>query len=180
MLGISAFVFIPLIGAILAVIFAIIARKEIRKNEDIGGSGLATAGLVLGIIGIVLPVILAAVFIPLGVVYWWPKVEARRNLLQGVDAARIYYVQNNNSYEGMTPSELENIDESVEFRTQPGVEPEVVYIQDPEEKKVTLYCHSRRDDLYKAFAYENDWEFNFELTDPERERWWDEWWSPFD
>lgn len=49
--GIANFVIIGGIGAILAVIFGHIAKRQIR-NTGQGGNGLATAGLILGYIGV--------------------------------------------------------------------------------------------------------------------------------
>jgi Domain of unknown function (DUF4190) len=51
-LGIAGFFVLPLILSILAVVFGNKAREEIRANPGVGGDGLATAGLVLGWIGI--------------------------------------------------------------------------------------------------------------------------------
>jgi hypothetical protein len=53
-LGIAGFFVFPVIPSILAVVFGQKAKDEIRANPSIGGDGLATAGLVLGWIGIVL------------------------------------------------------------------------------------------------------------------------------
>ena len=54
-LGLSIF---PLLGSIVAVITGQMARREIRESAGtLGGDGLATAGLVLGWIGIGLSVI---------------------------------------------------------------------------------------------------------------------------
>jgi hypothetical protein len=47
----SLFFFVCGIGSILAVIFGHIARKQIRERGEQGG-GLATAGLIIGYIGI--------------------------------------------------------------------------------------------------------------------------------
>ena len=53
--GILSYVVLPLIGAIIAVVAGHMARKEIRNSGGrIGGSGMATAGLVLGYIHIAL------------------------------------------------------------------------------------------------------------------------------
>ncbi len=53
--GILSYVVLPLIGAIVAVVAGHMARKEIRNSGgQIGGSGMATAGLVLGYIHIAL------------------------------------------------------------------------------------------------------------------------------
>jgi hypothetical protein len=49
--GISAYVFLPLLGAIAAVITGHLAKKEIKESGGtIKGSGMATAGLILGYI----------------------------------------------------------------------------------------------------------------------------------
>jgi hypothetical protein len=57
------------LGSILALVFGYIAKREIRESpEPIEGGGLATAGIVLGWVGIgtlslvILLVVLAAVF----------------------------------------------------------------------------------------------------------------------
>jgi len=54
-----------LLFAILGVVFSAISLKRIRRNPDLGGKGLATAGLVLGIVGVaiflgVLGIVIAA------------------------------------------------------------------------------------------------------------------------
>ena len=54
-LGIAGFVFFPLVPSILAVVFGKKARAEIRSGAR--GDGLATAGIVLGWIGIGLTVL---------------------------------------------------------------------------------------------------------------------------
>jgi Domain of unknown function (DUF4190) len=53
-LGIAGFFVIPLIPSILAIIFGQKAKDEIRTNPAIAGDGLATAGVVLGWIGVAL------------------------------------------------------------------------------------------------------------------------------
>ncbi len=54
-LGLSLF---PIIGSIVAVITGQMARREIRESAGtLGGEGLATAGLVLGWVGIGLTVL---------------------------------------------------------------------------------------------------------------------------
>src|SRR5262245_13623691 len=51
--GILAYVFLPVIAAIIAVVAGHMARKEIRNSGgQIGGSGMAMAGLVLGYVQI--------------------------------------------------------------------------------------------------------------------------------
>ena len=50
------------IGPILAIVFAIVAKKQIPVRNQAGG-GMATAGLVLGIIGVVIGLGLIALFI---------------------------------------------------------------------------------------------------------------------
>lgn len=50
------------IGSVLAIIFALIAKRQIRERRE-SGEGMATAGLVLGIIGAVVLVIVIVVAI---------------------------------------------------------------------------------------------------------------------
>jgi len=53
--GILSWVMLPLIGPIVAVIAGHMARAEIRRsNGQVGGGGMATAGLVLGYLQIAL------------------------------------------------------------------------------------------------------------------------------
>lgn len=62
--GIANYFLIPVIGAILALIAGYIARKEIREsNGRFSGDGMATAGIVLGWIGIALTIIVIALTI---------------------------------------------------------------------------------------------------------------------
>jgi hypothetical protein len=49
--------FVPFVGAIIAIVCGHIAKGQIRENGDYG-SGLATAGLVLGYLGLALPILL--------------------------------------------------------------------------------------------------------------------------
>lgn len=83
-LGVTA---LPVIGAILAIVFARIAKKKIL-HSDMGGDGLATAGQTLGIVGLLLAAI--GLFVLLmqdrlrefwadffnwdTIKFWWPKV----------------------------------------------------------------------------------------------------------
>lgn len=58
-MGIVGFVGLPLIGSIMAVIFGHIARDEIRRSQGaIAGNGFATAGLILGYVGIGMAVLI--------------------------------------------------------------------------------------------------------------------------
>jgi hypothetical protein len=65
--GILAYVFLPVIAAIIAVVAGHMARKEIRNSGgQIGGSGMATAGLVLGYIQIGLTILAICAIIAIG------------------------------------------------------------------------------------------------------------------
>jgi hypothetical protein len=62
-IGIASFLVLPLVGHILALVFGYMARNEIKaSNGRVAGDGYATAGIILGYIGIGLSV-LAVVFI---------------------------------------------------------------------------------------------------------------------
>ena len=53
-LGIAGFFVFPIVPSILAVVFGQKAREELRREPTLGGEGLATAGIVLGWVGIAL------------------------------------------------------------------------------------------------------------------------------
>ena len=56
--GILGLTFIPIIGSIVAVITGPMARKEIRESAGgLSGDGLATAGIILGWIGVGLTIL---------------------------------------------------------------------------------------------------------------------------
>ena len=66
-LGIGGFVILPLVLSILAIVFGRSAKREIAERPGLGGAGLATAGIVLGWIGVAMTVI-AVLFVVLVVV----------------------------------------------------------------------------------------------------------------
>jgi hypothetical protein len=56
--GIATWIFLPIIGALIAVITGHMAKTQIRASAGrLTGSGLATAGLVLGYMQIILVVV---------------------------------------------------------------------------------------------------------------------------
>lgn len=62
-LGIIALAFcwyfwVGLIAGALAIIFAAVGKSQIKQNSEMGGAGLATAGLVMGIVAIALVVLI--------------------------------------------------------------------------------------------------------------------------
>ena len=62
--GIASFVFLPLIGAILAIIGGYVAKKEIRNSAgQVGGGGMATWGLILGWVNIAFGLVTACIVI---------------------------------------------------------------------------------------------------------------------
>ncbi|MHB8894010.1 MAG: DUF4190 domain-containing protein [Candidatus Geothermincolia bacterium] len=66
--GIVAWVFCPVIAAVLAVVFGYIAKRNIKEsNGALGGEGFATAGIILGFVhlGLTLLVVIAIVIIAL-------------------------------------------------------------------------------------------------------------------
>ncbi len=54
--GVASFVFVPVIGAIVAVITGHMAKGQIRQTGE-GGGGLATVGLILGYVHLALVVL---------------------------------------------------------------------------------------------------------------------------
>jgi len=62
--GITSFVFLPLLGAITAIITGQMAKNEIRQSRGrLGGEGMATAGVILGWINLALVVIPLCCFV---------------------------------------------------------------------------------------------------------------------
>ncbi len=60
-LSTGGFSFLPLIGSIAGIVTGLIARREIAAKPDTyDGNGLATAGIILGWIGVILPVLIIA------------------------------------------------------------------------------------------------------------------------
>jgi hypothetical protein len=62
-LGITGFVILPIVGSILAIIFGVSAKREIESRTGLGGNGMATAGIVLGGIGIAIAALVAFMII---------------------------------------------------------------------------------------------------------------------
>lgn len=67
-MGIVGWFVLPLVGGVLAVVFGHMAKREIAQSEGrLGGDGLATAGLVLGYLGVGLWLLGLLAFILVGV-----------------------------------------------------------------------------------------------------------------
>ncbi|MCL1801426.1 MAG: DUF4190 domain-containing protein, partial [Promicromonosporaceae bacterium] len=54
--GIAGLTFIPIIGSILGIVFGVIANGRIRA-QNLGGRGMALAGIIMGAVGIVLGIV---------------------------------------------------------------------------------------------------------------------------
>ena len=55
--GIAGLTLFPVLASIAAVVLGVMARDEIRRDPTLDGDGLATAGLVLGWIGVAFAVL---------------------------------------------------------------------------------------------------------------------------
>jgi hypothetical protein len=160
-LGIVGLTVLPVLGSILAIIFGGIAKGSMRRARgSMKGSGMATAGLVLGIIGLVVPILLAAIVVPLGVAFLMPGFTAQDRLQHGVDAARIYYHERG-SYAGLNAAELTRIDDTIDFRDAPGQVANAVYVDAVAPATVRLYCYSSRADRFVAAASGDSWRYNY-------------------
>ena len=83
-MGILGFTCLFLLGSILAIIFGFVGRHDIRKSEGTkSGKGLATAGIVMGIVMIAFVMLLASVLVPLS----FTAVGPTRTVTRTVDAA---------------------------------------------------------------------------------------------
>ena len=61
--GILGLTFFPVIGSIAAIITGIMGRKEVQESGGtLGGEGMATAGLAMGVIGLGLGVLCLCIF----------------------------------------------------------------------------------------------------------------------
>ena len=61
--GIGGFTFLPLVGSIVAILTGYAARKETRAvPPTVSGDGMATAGIVMGWVGVGLGVVSACCF----------------------------------------------------------------------------------------------------------------------
>jgi hypothetical protein len=56
-LGVGGFLIFPVVLSILAIIFGRSAKRDIAARPGLGGEGMATAGIVLGWIGVALTVV---------------------------------------------------------------------------------------------------------------------------
>jgi len=57
-LGIASLFIVPLVTGVIAIVLGWIARRDIEQSPALGGRGLATAGMVLGAIGVVLGILM--------------------------------------------------------------------------------------------------------------------------
>lgn len=60
-LGILGFVIFPIVPSVLAIWLGVSARRRIRTDPSLTGEGLATAGVILGVVELVLVAIAVAV-----------------------------------------------------------------------------------------------------------------------
>ena len=69
--GILGMLFIPFVGGIVAVVTGNMARKETRSYPPThSGDGMATAGIVLGWLGVVVWIIVFCLGVSAAVIYW--------------------------------------------------------------------------------------------------------------
>jgi hypothetical protein len=64
-LGIAGLVLFPLVPSILAIVLGRSAKRDIRQRPGLGGEGLATAGIVLGWVGVALIALAIVLFVML-------------------------------------------------------------------------------------------------------------------
>jgi hypothetical protein len=64
-LGIVGLVAVPLVASIIAIVLGKSAQRDIRRDPRLGGDGLASAGIVLGWIGVGLVVVGLLLFVAL-------------------------------------------------------------------------------------------------------------------
>lgn len=69
--GILGLLFIPFVGGLVAVVTGNMARKETRSYPPThSGDGMATAGIVMGWLSVVVWIIVVCLGVSAGVIYW--------------------------------------------------------------------------------------------------------------
>ncbi|MEI6621450.1 MAG: DUF4190 domain-containing protein [Actinomycetes bacterium] len=102
---------IPLIGGVIAIITGVMGRKRARAAGQ--SPTMATVGLVLGILGLIISVILTIVFIASGFAIFKigetvsSQVTIATQLQKASIAAQGYAVTNGGSYEGISLAKLQ-------------------------------------------------------------------------
>lgn len=62
--GIAGFIFLPVLGSLIAVILGHMARAAVKRDpQTVGGKGMATVGLVLGYIGLSVVALIVAIIV---------------------------------------------------------------------------------------------------------------------
>lgn len=170
--GIFGMLFIiPVISPVLAIIFGAIAKREVRRGEGkVKGSGMACAGITLGIVALVILLIAALVMVPIGIWYFVPTYRALDHLERGVEAARTYYFENNDSYSGMNAVELNDIDDTLDWRSAPGNRPDVVYVDEVSDRGARLYVVTSRGRKIIAAGRGNTWRLTYRRVGDEFEQ----------
>ena len=92
-LGILGITVVPLISSILAVILGRASIGDAYKRGE-RGSGMARAGVILGWIGVAVPVALL-IFLVAGVARWWITLAVLVLVILGLSALVIYTRRNN-------------------------------------------------------------------------------------
>jgi len=93
-LGILGITVVPLICSILAVILGRASIGDAHKRGE-GGSGMARAGVILGWIGVAVPVVLFVFLFLAGPVRWWITLAVLVLVILGLSTLVIYTRRNN-------------------------------------------------------------------------------------
>jgi len=85
--GILSWLCMPFAAAVFAIVFGALGKRDVKKGEGkVTGSGMATAGLVLGIVNLAILVIFAAIYVPWAIVNMGEmRTETRTVNLEGAD-----------------------------------------------------------------------------------------------
>ena len=129
--AIASFVVCPIVAAIVSLVLAFQAKREIRESRGrLGGSGLATTSIVLSIINLVLivPLMLLGIAIPtfLGARERAQDRMAQSELRNGLVAAKVIYTDARNFG---TAEQMQSIEPSIDFQQGDLPLPGVVTVQ---------------------------------------------------
>ena len=94
-LGIVGVTVLPFISSIVAVILGRISIGDAYKRGE-RGSAIATAGVILGWIGVAAPVVLVAILFSAGLVSWWLALALPALVIASIIYYFRYYRRRNN------------------------------------------------------------------------------------
>jgi hypothetical protein len=133
------------VGSVLAVIFAFIALRQIRKaNGALSGQGMAIAGMVLGWIGVgtLILVVLISLLGAVSVNRQLPDRAAESNLRNALTAALTAYVDSQNFSSDASSGVYASIEPSLTFTSNALTSQDIISVHSPSSDTIVLAAKS--------------------------------------